>query len=143
MMKTTFKELSIDHLDLIQPLTKQLNPNKTFAELEHLQRSMFDLARYRCFGLFGNEKLIAVSSCWLSTRLYSGKQLELDNVIVDGTLQSKGIGNIFLNEIEAWAKSINCKTIELNTYVTNIRSHKFYYNQGYQISGYHFHKNIG
>ncbi len=143
MMKTTFKELSIDHLDLIQPLTQQLNPNKSAEELKHLQKCMFDLPRYKCFGLFEGEKLIALSSCWLTIKLYSGKQLELDNVIVDGKYQSKGIGNILLNHIENWAKSIDCESVELNTYVTNIRSHKFYYNQGYQISGYHFHKKLG
>ena len=142
-METTFKELSIDHLKMILPLTHQLNPRRSLAELEQLQISMFGLPRYKCFGLFENEQLVAVSSCWLTTRLYSGKQLELDNVVVDGKHQSKGYGNILLNKIESWAKSIECKTIELNTYVTNGRSHKFYYNQGYEISGYHFTKKIG
>jgi len=135
-METMFKALSIDHLQMILPLTHQLNPKRSLVELEQLQISMFNLPRYKCFGLFEGDHLIAVSSCWLTTRLYSGKQLELDNVIVDGKYQSKGIGNMLLNKIETWAKSIDCKTIELNTYVTNGRSHKFYYNQGFEISGY-------
>ena len=33
-------------------------------------------------------------------------------------------------------------TVELNTYVTNDRSHKFYFNQGYSILGYHFQKEL-
>ena len=142
-METTFKELSVAHLEHMLPLAKQLNPHRSLKELKHLQTSMFELPRYKSFGVFDGANLVAISSCWLTTRHYSGKQLELDNVIVDEKYQSKGIGNILLSEIEKWAKSIDCKTIELNTYVQNLRSHKFYYNQGYQLLGFHFQKKIG
>ena len=44
---------------------------------------------------------------------------------------------------ENWAKENDCKTIELNSYVQNSKSHKFYYNLGYAILGFHFQKKIG
>ena len=75
-------------------------------------------------------------------RLYSDKQLEIDNVIIDDSIQSNGYGQLFMNEIESWAILNNCKTIELNTYVQNDRSHKFYFNLGFSILGFHFHKQL-
>lgn len=104
---------------------------------------MFTYNHYKCFGLYKDRDLIGVSSGWITVRLYSGKQLELDNVVIDENIQSSGMGTYFLNQIESWSKAEGFETIELNTYINNSRSHKFYFNQGYKIIGYHFQKQIG
>ena len=78
----------------------------------------------------------------MSFRLYSGKQLEVDNVIIDNKIQSKGFGSKFFEEIERWAYSNDFNTVELKTYLENDRSHKFYFNRGYKILGFHFQKHI-
>ena len=103
---------------------------------------MFKIENYRCFGIYENEKLLGVSSGWITVRLYSGKQLEVDNVIINPAIQSNGIGAKFIKLIEDWAKEKDCMTVELNTYTQNSRSHKFYLNQGYRILGFHFQKKI-
>lgn len=123
-------------------LTSNLNPETDLETLRERQMEMFKFENYRCFGLFENEALLAVSSGWITVRLYSGKQLEVDNVIVNPLIQSKGLGSTLLKLIENWAKENDCKTVELNTYTQNSRSHKFYFNQGYQILGFHFQKEI-
>ncbi|MDV7188035.1 GNAT family N-acetyltransferase [Lutibacter sp. TH_r2] len=96
-------------------LVKQLNPTISETILEQRQKEMFKIENYYCFGFYIKAKLIGVSSGWLTTRLYSGKQLEIDNVIIDSSYQSKGFGKDFLNEIELWAKNNKCNTVELNT----------------------------
>lgn len=136
------KLLKKENLSQILNLTKQLNQNIPIAELEKRQIQMFEFENYKCFGLFEKDKLIGVSSGWITVRLYSDKQLEIDNVIIDNSIQSKGFGKIFIQKIESWAKTINCNTVELNTYIQNDRSHKFYFNQGYRILGFHFQKHI-
>lgn len=83
---------------------------------------------------------MAITSGWLTTRFYSGKQLEVDNVIVHKDYRSKGYGALLLGYIDKWAEENDCLTVELNTYVTNSPSHKFYFNQGHTIVGYHFQK---
>ena len=138
----TFKLLTIDYLDEIAFFGKQLNPKLTLNEVKEYQKQMFELPTYFCFGLFIEEKLIGISSGWITIRLYSGKQLEVDNVTIDKDIQSKGYGKKFFNFIEVWAKQNNCKTIELNTYVENSRSHKFYFNLGYSILGFHLWKQL-
>ena len=83
-----------------------------------------------------------MSSGWLTVRIYSGKQLEIDNVIIDSAYQSQSFGEQFIQLIEVWAKDNNCETIELNAYVENKRAHKFYFKHEYSILGYHFQKKL-
>ena len=142
-MKDTFvKLLNIESLDDIIGLTKILHPKILVSELKNRQTEMFTYNNYKCFGLFNKGNLIGVASGWVTTRLYCDKQIELDNVIIKDIEQSKGFGKIFMDDVEIWAKNNNCRTIELNSYVTNGRSHKFYLNQGYKIIAFHFQKNI-
>ena len=142
MDKILVKKLKAESLNEIVRLTKQLNPNIPISELESRQKQMFEFDNYKCFGLFENNNLIGLSSGWITVRLYSDKQLEIDNIIIDNTIQSKGYGSLLINHIESWSKDNNCKTVELNTYVQNDRSHKFYFNKGYKILGFHFQKQL-
>ena len=136
------KELSKQGIKDILVLAKKLNPEKTDEALSQYILDMFEFKNYTCFGLFQNDLLIGISSGWTTVRFYSGKQLELDNVIIDTEIRSSGLGKTFLSLIENWAKDKFYQTIELNTYVQNSRSHKFYFNLGYSILGFHFQKHI-
>jgi len=142
MKKIIVKILGREHLDQIVGLTQFLNPKVSISELNARQINMFDFDNYICFGLFENDTLIGLSGGWIMVRLYSGKQIELDSFIINPELQSKGYGKTFIREIELWAISKDCKTIELNTYVNNSRSHKFYFSEGFHIAGYHFQKQL-
>ncbi len=137
-----FSLLKAEDINEIAILGQQLNPSLTVIDVENLLREMFELPNYICFGVYKNDKLVGISSAWTTIRFYSGKQLEVDNVIVDSTVQSKGLGKQFFQYIENWAKENNYKTIELNTYVQNFRSHKFYFNLGFSILGFHFWKKL-
>jgi hypothetical protein len=136
------KELFTSDKDDIISLVKKLNPDKPVDDLNKSIVEMFSFSNYHCFGLYSGTNLLGISSCWITVRFYSGKQIELDNVIIDDEIRSTGLGRKFLELLEIWAKENSCNTVELNTYVQNSRSHKFYFNSGYSILGYHFQKNI-
>jgi len=140
--KIEFKILSNKELNKIAVLGQQLNSKLTLDEIQSCLHQMFSQQNYMCFGAYLNDELVGVSSGWTTVRFYSGKQLEVDNVIIDASVQSKGIGKQFFHYIENWAKENDYKTIELNTYVQNSRSHKFYFNLGFSILGFHFWKKI-
>jgi hypothetical protein len=72
------------------------------------------------------------------TRHYSGKSIEPDHVVIDKSFQNRGIGEKLFQWIFAYAKANNYLAVELNSYVRNTRSHKFYYNLDFEIMGYHF-----
>lgn len=126
----------------ITHLLHQLNPQIELTLIKKRQKEMFEFDNYICFGLYLNDTLIGITCAWIMIRIYCGKQIEIDNVILDSKHQSKGYGNILLNYIEKWAIENDCETIELNTYVQNSRSHKFYFNNNYKILGFHFQKKL-
>jgi len=147
-----FRVLTVSDLDTIAPLANKLHPHMQLATVRAYLHEMFQLPTYHCFGLWQHaansesrsnpSKLIAMSNGWITIRIYSGKQLEVDNVIVDPDLRSKGVGKFFFRHIDQWAIQNGCQTIELNTFVQNAKSHKFYFNEGYKILGFHFQKQL-
>lgn len=97
---------------------------------------------YECAGMYFNNELIGIAGMWFMTRHYSGKSVEPDHVYINTKNRRKGLGKVFFNWIHEYAKNKGCNTSELNTYVQNYPSHKFYYNEGYEIYGYHFYKTL-
>lgn len=142
MAQIYVQQLSSENLDEIVLLTKHLNPNIEIEVLKKRQLEMFQLDHFICFGIYKGQKLIGVSGGWITVRLYSGKQLEIDNFIIDPDIQSNGYGQQLLDAMQNWALTQNCETIELNTYVQNSRSHKFYHRNDFSILGFHFQKKI-
>ena len=132
----------IDYKTRTVDLLKQLNPEMDVDRIERIQMEMTKLPNYTCFGLFLNQKLIGISSGWTTVRVYCGKQLELDNVIIDSSIQSRGYGKYFVNAIKEWSVNNNYESLSLNTYVQNSRSHKFYFNEDFSILGFHFEKRL-
>lgn len=138
----TFREGSAADIDALVPLANKLHPQLPAATVRGFIEEMFAFPTYHCFGLWQDGALVAMSNGWITVRIYSGKQLEVDNVIVDPDLRSKGVGKFFFEHINAWAIANGCQTIELNTFVQNAKSHKFYFNEGYVILGFHFQKKL-
>lgn len=140
MKELTIKTLTVKDLPEIVKLTKFLNPEMDLDLLLQRQAEMFSFQNHICLGCYRGDALVALSSGWITVRLYSGKQLEIDNVIVNPDKQGKGVGAVFLNQIEAWARENHCLSVELNAYVDNDRAHKFYFREQYKILGFHFRK---
>ena len=139
------------HVKLINPteyqertldLLTQLNPEMDPKHIENTQAEMVKVPNYTCFGLFLDGDLIGISSGWTTVRIYCGKQLELDNVIIDSEIRSKGFGKFFMKAITDWCMKNDYQSIGLNTYVQNSRSHKFYFNEGFKVLGFHFEKRL-
>ncbi len=139
MKKLQFRLIDpIEHKAKTLDLLLQLNPKMDLRQIENAQIEMAKIPNYKCFGLFRDAELIGISSGWTTVRIYCGKQLELDNVIIDSKIQSKGLGKYFFDAIKKWSSTNDYQSIGLNTYVENARSHKFYFNQNFKVLGFHF-----
>ncbi|MGS2725124.1 GNAT family N-acetyltransferase [Psychroserpens sp. BH13MA-6] len=127
-----------DVIPLIQKLTSQ-----RFSD-EVLQQRFAEMVtqNYECAVIYEDLDLIGVSGLWFSTRHYAGKSVELDHVYIDEAYRGKGLGKQFLKWIYDYVKVKGCESAELNTYVNNYPSHKFYYNEAFEILGYHFFKKL-
>lgn len=95
---------------------------------------------YTQIAVFENEKCIAISGCWIGTKLWCGKYLELDNVIVHPDYQQKGIGKLISAHLDEKASKLKCNIMALDAYTNNFKAHRFYYNQGFGPKGFHFVK---
>ena len=141
-MVATFKIIDKSEIDLIIPLIQKLSNNKNSDELLLERFSEMFTQNYECAGVFDNEKLIGVTGMWFCTRHYSGRSMEVDHVYIDEEYRNNGLGKKFLKWIYDYGKSKGCESCELNTYVSNFSSHKFYYNEGFEIYAYHFFKKL-
>jgi diamine N-acetyltransferase len=126
-------------ISVILPLLMQLN-NKTPEDLLKSRISEMVKENYKCLGIYDNEKLIGICGLWFMTRHYCGKSIEPDHVMIEPAYQGKGVGNLLFDWIFDYARENGFEASELNSYVNNPRSHKFYYNLGYEIKGFHFVK---
>ena len=141
-MDFQFTMLSATHILEMIPLMQKLTENKFSDEvLEQRFKEMFT-QNYECAGIFDKEKLIGICGMWYCTRHYSGRSVEVDHVYIEEDYQGQGLGNQFFDWLYKYLKNKGCDAIELNTYVHNHASHKFYYNQGFKILGYHFVKKL-
>ena len=137
----TFRILNFEEYPQMLPLIKELNPN---ADEKTLVSRILNLQydQYKCLAVFDQDEMIAICGMWICHKIYIGLQMEIDNVVVSEKYRSKGIGDQMMDWVNSYAKELGCASIELNTYVTNTRSHKFYMNKGFDIKGYHMIKKL-
>ncbi|WP_296380802.1 GNAT family N-acetyltransferase [Winogradskyella sp.] len=142
-MSCQFKIISNDDLDQIIPLVYALNEEKVSVDLLKSRFEEMKSQNYECAVVYdADDNLVGVTGLWFCTRHYIGKAVELDHVYLMPEYRNKGFGKQFMNWINTYVKEKGCNSIELNTYVQNYPSHKFYYNEGFEILGYHFLKKI-
>lgn len=141
-MAIHFSLLSSKDIPQIVLLMEVFNEHRFSAEvLQKRFEEMFQ-QHYECVGVFEEDCLIGVAGLWYQTRHYSGRSCEVDHVYIDEKHRSGGIGKQLFAFIETHVKAKGCEAIELNTYLQNAASHKFYFNLGFKILGFHFLKEI-
>lgn len=141
-MNYQFKILSKESLDAVIPLVFELNEGRVSKKDLEIRFEEMKHQNYECAVIFDEEELVGVTGLWFCTRHYIGKSVELDHVYIKPECRGKGLGKRFMDWICNYVKNKGYKSMELNTYVQNYPSHKFYYNEGYEILGYHFLRKI-
>ncbi len=140
LIKLTLKELKtlpemLEQLHLIQ----QLYPDYTIEIYADLLEEMLP-NNYKQVVVYENEQSVGLSGFWVGTKLWCGKYLELDNVIVHPNHRSRGVGKLLTEYLNKKAVEIGCKVVALDAYTNNFPAHKFYYNHGFVPKGFHFVK---
>ena len=139
-MDYKFKILSKKNVNEIIFLVDKLNENKIPKNiLAERQKEMFS-QNYEFIGVFNRTKLIGVVGLWFQMRLYSGRSCELDHVYILPEHRRFGIGSKLISFVEEHVYNKGFECLELNTYLQNTLSHKFYYNNGNKILGFPFIK---
>lgn len=118
-------------------LLREVYPTMT---LEEYDREL-DLMLPHNYGqvvVMDGETIAGLTGFWIGTKLWCGKYLELDNVVVSEAYRSKGVGKILFDFMEERAIAEQCTMLALDSYTSNFKAHKFFYGQGYAPRGFHF-----
>ncbi|WP_299682905.1 GNAT family N-acetyltransferase [uncultured Tenacibaculum sp.] len=139
-MNISFNTIDKDNILSIFPLLSKINTKTPPDLLKNRIIEMGNCPNYECVAVFDDNELIGICGLWYSTRHYLGRSVEPDHVIISKTYRGKGLGKLFFEWIYEYTKQKGCEAMELNTYSTNTKSHKFYYNEGFNIYAFHFAK---
>jgi len=97
---------------------------------------------YQMIASYIDNKMVGIAGYWVLTRFYSGKYVQVGNMVVDQQHRNLGIGKEMLEFIEADGKRLGCQHFILDSRMDNTRSHDFYLREGFEVMGYHFMKDI-
>lgn len=123
------------------PLLQQLSPKLTTERLDFMLDDMLAHG-YQLLAVWNQNECVGVSGFWVSTKLYSGRYLEMDNVVVESAWRSKGIGKLMVDYLTKLARREGCRFLMLDAYLENEKAHQFYEREGFGKRGYHFMKKI-
>jgi len=110
---------------------------------ERLQTLLSEHDHYQLIGAFSKDTLVGVAGAWVATKIWCGRYLEIDNLVVADSHRSSGIGSQLIAHLEAVARTRDCKLLVLDSYTANTPSHRLYHRLGFEIWGFHFIKPIG
>ncbi len=111
-MPISFKIIQPSQINAIIPLIQKLSNNANSEAVLKQRFAEIVTQNYECAALYDRDKLIGY--------------------------RKKGLGKQFMKCIYEYVSQKGYQSIELNTYVQNYPSHKFYMNEGFEILGYHF-----
>lgn len=125
------------------PLIHQLSPQVSEAEYATLLDGMLE-RDYRMAAVFDDEcgECLGLSGYWIGVKIYSGKYLEMDNVVVGEAHRSRGIGKLLCDFLLDLARREGCRMAMLDAYRENEKAHAFYEREGFVKRGYHFLKKL-
>ena len=115
----------------------EMYPSLSFEEYSNELDEMLP-HRYGQVAVFEKDECLGLTGYWLGSKLWCGKYLELDNVVVCAKHRSKGIGKLLFDFMLEKAKKEEVTMLSLDSYTSNFKAHKFFYNEGYAPRGFHF-----
>jgi len=120
------------------------------AELRtHLrQESFVDLVRlleadgFRLAYMENGGEVVAVAGYRISTNLFLGKHLYVDDLVTSQRVRARGYGRAMMSELREVAKQSGCEYLHLDSGTQRAQAHKFYFQQGLTVSCFHFDEKL-
>ena len=140
MDSLTVREMNgIEEMLQYLSILNELYPSLTAVAYE---TELMDMLKhnYGQVGVFDGEECIGISGFWLGNKLWCGRYLELDNIVVCNKHRSRGVGKLLFDFLNQKAIEENCTMLSLDSYTTNYKAHKMFYNEGFAPRGFHFIK---
>jgi len=135
------RQLSLDDSAAAVGLLVHLNPDApTLVLRQRFETLLRDYPHYRVIGAFRDHQLVGVAGIWIATKIWCGRYLEIDNLVVHPLHRSTGIGTALFAHLDQLARDQQCNLLVLDSYTSNHPSHRLYHRLGFEIWGFHFVK---
>jgi GNAT superfamily N-acetyltransferase len=119
----------------------ELRPHLARADFLATVRAMQeDGLRLACIREEG--RVVAVAGYRISTNLFCGRHLYVDDLVTAEHARSKGHGKELLAWLRAQAVAEDCEVFHLDSGVQRRRAHQFYLREGLELAGYHFSERL-
>jgi GNAT superfamily N-acetyltransferase len=93
---------------------------------------------YRLACIREGGRVVAVAGYRISTNLFYGRNLYVDDLVTAGPERSKGHGKALLDWLKQLALDEGCDAFHLDSGVQRKRAHQFYLREGLELSSHHF-----
>ncbi|MFT6107088.1 MAG: GNAT superfamily N-acetyltransferase [Rickettsiales bacterium] len=141
--KINIKKLDTkDEISLVFPILIQHHEHITKEGFLKSIEEIIQEKNYQMIGAYHQDELVGIAGYWILTRFYSGKYIQVGNMVIDEKFRNFGIGKELVSFIEREGKKHNCQHFILDSRMDNKKSHDFYLREGFEIMGYHFMKDI-
>ncbi|MGL4290495.1 MAG: GNAT family N-acetyltransferase [Phreatobacter sp.] len=85
---------------------------------------------YRLVGLWDGDTVLALAGYRLQDNLVHGSFLHVDDLVTDESLRGRGHGEELLDWLKREAAAKGCTRLVLDTPLSNVLGHRFYYRNG-------------
>lgn len=123
--------------DVMSELRPHLNRNNFLLSVRRMERD-----GYRLVFIVNDSIVVAVAGYRLSTNLFMGRHLYIDDLVSSEQQRSKGYGETLIVWLRNLAKVEGCSHLHLDSGTHRGSAHKFYFKQGLTIASYHFSENL-
>jgi GNAT superfamily N-acetyltransferase len=127
------KKEMLRHFDILTEVYPNLTMEEYSAELDVMIPN-----NYHQVAVYEGDTCIGLTGVWIGSKLWCGKYMELDNVVVSSSHRKKGVGDFLFSYMERQAKEIGCTMVALDSYSDNFDAHKFFYKKNFVPRGFHF-----
>ena len=122
-----------DCYEVMAELRPQLKRESFVPLVRALEQDGFRMAFIRSDG-----RVVAVAGYRISTNLFYGKHLYVDDLVTADAVRSKGHGRVLLAWLRALAVEKGCDAFHLDSGVQRKRAHAFYLREGLELASHHF-----
>ncbi len=123
--------------DVMSELRTHLTRDDFLETIRHMESEGFRLAYIEDV-----EGVVAVAGYRIYTNLFLGKNLYVDDLVTSAGARSNGYGKQMVDWLRDKARKAECRSYHLDSGTARAQAHKFYFNQGFTISAYHFSEQL-
>jgi GNAT superfamily N-acetyltransferase len=129
-----------DALELAEPVHRQLRPDLGPGYAEKMQ-AVFRQGGEMCVALCAGQ-IVGVAVYRVFENTHAGRRFYVDDLVTEAAARSSGIGAALLRYLEREARRRGCAQLELESGVQRAGAHRFYFREGFAITGFSFKKDL-